>query len=81
MEAETTQRGDADEQAMPRASDVDGDLSNGEHVEIKSVQVPSFASKALMWRLNETKPSQAPKKIVIPAVISAFLVRGEVIRR
>jgi hypothetical protein len=52
---------------MPRASDVDMDLGNGERVEIKYVH--PYRVKELTIRISDSAPQQA-KKITIPAIVS-----------
>jgi len=56
-------------QSMPRASDVDRDMTNGERVEVKYAPTSRPRFQADNDRISGT-PNNQPKKIVIPAIIS-----------
>ena len=70
---------------MPRASDVERDLTHGEHVEVKYGPSFKFHPKSMQGaqlmmssdRYAEAKtPANQPKKIVIPAVVSTYPTFG-----
>ena len=58
---------------MPRASDVDRDMTNGERIEVKFA-LPFLGTRmtADESRVSEAKTSHQAKKIVIPGVVSTL---------
>lgn len=60
-------------QAMPRASDVEKDLTHGEQFEAKSATTPAIVDTTDYHRTEPRSQAAAPKKIVIPAFISTPL--------